>query len=97
MYIDDENAAQLVLDPNSGTTFSELPLGVSPGPHTITFSYQYNPFNIPVLPPPAPERLGATWIDSVTFETMVEAPPGENALTTPGSVSDEFTYVVCRD
>ena len=50
--------------------FTDIVLGLSPGAHTITFTYDYNPFNLPVLPDSPPERLGATWVDNVAIETV---------------------------
>ena len=72
IYIDDVNSAQLV----DTDGFTEVTLGLSPGPHTIDFSYDYNPFNLPleVLGQSPPERLGAAWVDSVKIETLLEAP-----------------------
>ena len=52
VYIDGEDAAQLV----NVQEFTEVALGLSEGPHTIDFSYQFNPVNLPVLSPSPPER-----------------------------------------
>jgi hypothetical protein len=65
LYIDGESTTQLV---DTGE-FTDVVLGLSPGAHTITFSYQYNPFELPVLPPSPEERLGATWVDDVIIES----------------------------
>lgn len=54
VYIDGEAAAQLV-DVNEWT---ELALGLEPGPHVVNFSYQYNPFEVADLPPSPPTREG---------------------------------------
>jgi hypothetical protein len=70
VYIDGESAAQLA----DNGEFSDVALGVSPGPHTIDLSYQYNPFSIPDLPESPPNRLGATWVDNVSIESMAEVP-----------------------
>ena len=52
VYIDGEDAAQLV----NVQEFTEVALGLSEGPHTIDFSYRFNPVNLPVLSPSPPER-----------------------------------------
>ncbi len=83
LFIDGESVQSLV----NIQEFTEIPMGLSPGPHVINFSYRYNPLNIPILPPSPEERLGAVWIDSVSIETLTVAPPGDTVTTTPGSVS----------
>jgi len=70
VFVDGEVAAQLV-DVNEWT---ELALGLEPGPHVIDFSYQYNPFDVAVLPPSPPTREGAVWIDEVQIETLGTVP-----------------------
>ena len=67
VYVDDESTAQLV----NTDGFTDVTLGLSPGSHSINFSYEYNPFNLALegLGPSPPERLGAAWVDSVTIET----------------------------
>ncbi|KAL7491152.1 hypothetical protein ACHAWT_000622 [Skeletonema menzelii] len=43
-----------------------ISIPLTPGAHQIDFQYQYNPFDLPVLPPDLPEgRQGAVWIDTV--------------------------------
>jgi hypothetical protein len=79
IYIDGESAAQLV----DGKEFTDVALGVSPGQHTIVFSYQYNIFGVDPLPESPPERLGAVWIDNV----VIEALPAERAYDTFPEVS----------
>ena len=71
--------------------FTDVTLGLSPGPHTINFSYEYNPFNLPLegLGSSPPERLGAAWVDSVTIETLAEAPPGDSPLNPQEAPDDE--------
>jgi len=47
-----------------------------PGQHTITFSYMFNPLNVPLLPPESPNRIGAVFIDDVYFlPSGVSLPP----------------------
>ena len=49
---------------------------------------------MPQLPESSPDRLGATWVDTVTIETLAEAPPGDNALAPPvSSVSKRITIL----
>lgn len=67
IYVDGLAAAQLV-DVNEWTP---LALVLGPGPYTIDFSYQYNPFDLDVLPPSPPTRDGVVWIDEVQIETLV--------------------------
>jgi len=81
LYIDGEIGAQLI----DTQEFTDVALGIGAGAHTINFSYHYNPFNIPQFPPAPPGWLGATWIDSVSIETLAVAPPSRRALTMPGS------------
>ena len=66
IYIDGESAAQLV----GGQEWTDVALGVSPGPHTINFSYQHSIFGVDPLPESPPERLGAVWIDNVAIEML---------------------------
>lgn len=54
IYIDDESAAQLI----DTQGWQDVALGVSPGPHTINLSYQYNIFGVDPLPESPQERLG---------------------------------------
>ncbi|KAL7542521.1 hypothetical protein ACHAXR_011851 [Thalassiosira sp. AJA248-18] len=52
------------------TDFETLQLQFGPGPHTITFSYNYNPVGLTVFPPEDPARIGAVFIDDVYFLPM---------------------------
>lgn len=66
IYINGESAAQLV----DVQEWTEVTLGIPPGPQIIDFSYRYNFFGADPLPPSPPTRLGAVWLDSVVIETM---------------------------
>ena len=65
--------------------FEEIQLSLSPGPHTIDMTYQYNPFNLVDIPPWPPEVLGAVWIEDVSIDSLAIASPTEIALTSPES------------
>ena len=52
-------------------------LGLSPGPHVIDLSYQYNMFAVSPLPPSPPGRLGAVWVDNIVIESL---PAAERAI-----------------
>lgn len=70
IYIDDESAAQY--DDTQGWT--DVALGVAPGPHMINFVYQYNPFGVDPL---SASPVGAVWIDNVVIESL---PPAERDI-----------------
>jgi hypothetical protein len=99
VYIDGVDAAQLA----DNGEFSDVALAVSPGAHTIDLSYQYNPFSISDLPESPPTRLGATWVDNVSIESMAEAPDSRasasSAYTTtfPDMISlSTLVRVICH-
>lgn len=73
IYIDNESAAQFV----DTQGWTDVALGVSPGPHAISLCYQYNIFGVDPLPASPPERLGAVWVDNVSVESL--PPAGEGA------------------
>ena len=58
IYVDGESAAQLV-DVNEWT---DVALGLEPGPHRVDFSYQYNIFGVNPLPPSPPQRQGEFFV-----------------------------------
>lgn len=66
------------------TEFETQQLQLGPGPHTIVFSYKYNPVGVDA-PPEAPDRIGAVFLDDVYF-----LPEGvEVAPTTPAPVDSD--------
>lgn len=73
VYIDNEAAAQFV----DTQGWSDVTLVISPGPHTIDLSYQYNMFAVSPLPPSPPGRLGIVWVDNVVIESL---PAAERAI-----------------
>lgn len=48
---------------------------LSPGPHSITWSYSYNPFGLSAFPPEQPGRIGAIFLDDVFFVPDEAIPP----------------------
>ena len=66
-YVDGDQRSQYLQQ----TAFEEKNTQLSPGQHTITFEYKFNPNNFPpnALPPPAsfPDRLGAVFVDDLQF------------------------------
>ena len=62
--------------------FETRTIFIPPGPHTVTFSFRYNPLDLDAFPPSDPERIGAAFIDDVYFlaEGITMSP-----TTTPGS------------
>ena len=50
-----------------GTDFVAEEIQLDPGPHTITFSYRYNPAGVDAFPPISDDRIGAVFIDDVYF------------------------------
>lgn len=65
------------------TEFETQQLQLGPGPHTIVFSYKYNPVGVDAFPPESPDRIGAVFLDDVYF-----LPEGvEVAPTTPPPVA----------
>lgn len=73
IYVDGESAAQLV----AVQEWTDVELSLSPGPHRVDFTYQYNMFGVDPLPPSPPTRQGAVWIDDVEIQANpgVQAPP----------------------
>ena len=66
-FVDGVETSQLAGQPDWNT----IPISLTPGAHRIDFQYQYNPFNLPELPPdPLPIRQGAVWIDTVALQNM---------------------------
>lgn len=63
IYVDGEMRGA----PPSGTEFEAQQIQLGPGPHEVTFSYEFNPEGLPALPPESPSRIGAVFIDDVYF------------------------------
>ncbi|KAL9190599.1 hypothetical protein ACHAXT_000305 [Thalassiosira profunda] len=71
---------------NNMQAFEQQQLMLSPGPHTVVFSYKYNPAGVEVFPPEMPGRIGAAFIDDVYFlPEGAELPPTD----APGSPAPE--------
>ncbi|KAL3779919.1 hypothetical protein ACHAW5_009801 [Stephanodiscus triporus] len=62
-YLDDQQVGQATMM----TDFETREIILSPGGHTVTFSYKYNPNGLTVFPPPMSDRIGAAFIDDVYF------------------------------
>ena len=82
-YIDGEMRGQA----NEMTEFESRSFQLSPGPHQIVYSYQWNPTEVDAFPPPPNGRIGAAFIDDVYFvpEGVETTPP---APTPPVSTSN---------
>lgn len=65
--------------------FQEVELTLPPGSNTITFEYRFNPVPLEVLPPEAPDRVGAVFLDNVYFVEMSPPEPIDSVepCTTP--------------
>lgn len=83
-YIDGEMRGQL-----AQTDFERLLIPLPPGPHNITFSYQYNPVDLDALPPKDERHIGASYIDNVYFlpagVTLAPTGPPTTSPVTPSS------------
>ena len=62
-YVDGEFRGQV----SGKNSWELLKIPLSPGLHTILFSYKSNPLNLAELPPSSPSHIGAVYIDNVYF------------------------------
>ena len=81
-YVDGEMRGQAT----EMTEFEEQQLQLGPGPHTIVFSYKYNPVGVDAFPPESPDRIGGVFLDDVYF-----LPEGVEAPVGPPTVVDSDT------
>ncbi len=62
-FVDDQQRGQR----GGMTEFETIEIQLPPGPHTVTFSYIYNPIGLDAFPPISVDYIGAAYHDDIHF------------------------------